>query len=197
MTDHKHPRTPRDDEPLDVSPASAAGGDFEVYSDRGISFHHGRGWSVASEDKPGERVVSVTGATSGFWSLMIFLDRPDPEDVLETVLASFRDEYDDLDEYDAEAEICGQPALARDLGFFCYDLTNTAEIRVFQTDRLTVLVLCQATDDDWDEVADQLHQMTATLELDETLLAENSFTVGDFDDLTANDESGDDSADDD
>lgn len=182
MTDHSPSSGNRDDDPPKVGPLSAEGGDVEVYSDRGVSFHHARGWSVASEDKPGERVVSVTGATSGFWSLMIFLDRPDPEDVLETVLASFREEYEDLDEYDAEEEICGQPALARDVGFFCYDLTNTAEIRVFQTDRLTVLVLCQATDDDWDDVVDQFQQMTSTLELDESLLAESSFTVGEFDD---------------
>jgi hypothetical protein len=167
--------------------------DGESFSDRGVSFTHASGWSVSCEEKPRERVVTVTSPTSGFWSLMVFLDRPEPDDVLETVIESFRDEFKDLDIYEAEEEICGQPALARDVGFFCYDLTNTAEIRVFQTERLTVLVLSQATDDDWDEVEAEIHQITATLDLDESQLAIDSFTLGDFDDDEAAEESLEDS----
>jgi hypothetical protein len=64
---------------------------------------------------------------------------------------------------------------------------------VFQTERLTVLVLSQATDDDWDEVEAEIHQITATLDLDESQLAIDSFTLGDFDDDEAAEESLEDS----
>lgn len=173
----------------DTSPPEMPLETGELFSDRGISFEHDRGFSVNCEEKPRERIVTVSSKASGFWSLMVFLDRPDPEEVLETVLDSFRDEFKDLDIYDAQEEICGQPALARDLGFFCYDLTNTAEIRVFQTDRLTALILCQATDDDWDDVMPRLHHITETLELDESQVSSDSFRLGDY-------EEGDDMPDD-
>jgi hypothetical protein len=153
------------------------------YSQDGITLWHPEDWTLTREARPGERVVSITSPSTCFWSLMVFLDRPDANDVLTTAIESFESEYDQLDVYPVKAKVCGQVALARDVEFFCYDLTNTAQIRVIQTDRLTVLVLCQSSDEEWDEFEPLLKQITASLDLDETVLAADSFRLHDEDDL--------------
>ncbi len=156
------------------------------YSHEGITLWHPEDWTLAREARPGEQVVSITSPSTCFWTLMVFLDRPDANEVLATAIESYESEYDQLDVYPAKAKVCGQVALARDVEFFCYDLTNTAQIRVIQTDRLTVLVLCQSSDEEWDEFEPILKRITASLDLDETVLAADSFRLLDDDDLLPN-----------
>lgn len=50
-----------------------------------------------------------------------------------------------------------------DVNFYCLDLTNTAWIRAGSTAAATYLILCQAEDREFSEVADIFRAMTASL----------------------------------
>ena len=49
-----------------------------------------------------------------------------------------------------------------DLNFYCLDLTNTAQVRTLTTPDAIYLILCQAEDREWDEVAPVFDAMTTS-----------------------------------
>jgi hypothetical protein len=67
-------------------------------------------------------------------------------------------EAEPVNEQIAERTLCGY-----DLSFFCLDLTNTALIRAFRIAGVTCLVLCQAEDREFEELAPVFRAITASL----------------------------------
>ena len=43
---------------------------------------------------------------TAFWTLTLFYDRPEPKEIIDTVLAAFHEEYDELDDYAARVRLC-------------------------------------------------------------------------------------------
>jgi hypothetical protein len=118
----------------------------EVYDRHGITFQYPADWEVSEQEQGDECLITASGPGTSFWSVGLFRDRPSPDLVLETALAAFKDEYPDLDFYEANDELLNQPTVGYDLEFFCLELVNTARIRSFLAKDFTVLVLCQADD---------------------------------------------------
>ena len=145
----------------------------EIYAKHGIQFEYPREWEVNEQQRPGELSITVSSPETAFWNLILFCDRPDPELILETVIETFEDEYDELDVYRVQSKVCGQEALSRDIEFVCLELLNTARIRIFQTDAATVLVLCQANDSELEFSDPLFNRIAESLEIDDlTLIAD-------------------------
>ena len=121
---------------------------YEIYEAHGVRFLYPGFWELS--EQPNESGVSITVSSleTSFWSLNIFFDGPDPELVVDQALKAFRDEYDELDVYPADVELCRRQTLARDVDFVCFELLNSAYLRAFRTERFTALVLYQATNDE-------------------------------------------------
>jgi hypothetical protein len=64
-----------------------------------------------------------------------------------------REEYRELDAEPAAETIGGRGLTGFDLNFYCLDLTNTAQVRTLTAPAAIYLLLCQAEDRDWDELA--------------------------------------------
>ncbi|MDZ4820988.1 MAG: hypothetical protein SGJ20_18640, partial [Planctomycetota bacterium] len=98
-----------------------------------------------------------------FWSVTVHSTEDAPEDLVDTVVATMRAMYDDLDSEDTEEEILGREVIGSDLNFYCLDLTNSAEVRVFESKRGNFVILCQADDREFDEVRRVFQAMTFSL----------------------------------
>ncbi|MFV0445307.1 MAG: hypothetical protein ACK5Q5_17155 [Planctomycetaceae bacterium] len=147
-----------------MSNASAAP---EIYVGPGLQFRYPSGWAVEEERTEDQFTVSVfpnedDGTTS--WSVSLLLDRPAPTAALRAALQAFEEAYEDLDAYISEERVSGRKTIGRDLEFICFELTNTAGIRVTRTRDFTALVLFQATDDDLESVRDSFRMLTGSLQ---------------------------------
>ncbi len=135
-----------------------------VYENRGIHFQFPENWAVDEEDGLEESTtVNVISPGGAFWSIAVHPCHEDPADLAEAAVAAMRAEYDGLDAEPASEWIADQHLTGYDLNFIWLDLTNTALVRGFRTDRGTYLVLCQAEDREFEQVAIVFRAITTSL----------------------------------
>lgn len=133
------------------------------FVNHGIRFQYPSEWELSEQSKPGEVSISVSSPRTAFWTVSLFYDRPEPQEIIETVLAAFHEEYDELDDYPARARLCQHKTVARDIEFVCLELLNSAWARSFRTEDYTVLVLYQASDVDLEETLPAMEAITRSL----------------------------------
>jgi hypothetical protein len=129
----------------------------------GIRFRYPDDWRLSEEMGEDEVSITLSSPESAFWSATVMRHRPDPEDVLQTAVDVFRDEYDDLDIEQTQTRLANREVPAVDVDFICFEMTSTAHLRAFRTGQFTVLVLYQSTDADMDDHNDTLEAISDSL----------------------------------
>ena len=120
----------------------------------GLSFDHPDNWMVDTEDAEGRfATVTVYSPGGGFWSVSGHAPGGDPGELAAAVVSEMREEYRELDAEPAAETIGGHSLTGFDLNFYCLDLTNTAHVRTLATPEAIYLILCQAEDREWEELA--------------------------------------------
>ncbi|HID21223.1 MAG TPA: hypothetical protein EYP14_02335 [Planctomycetaceae bacterium] len=138
-----------------------------LYHAHGVRFWVPDDWTLSEQDVGHHVSINVQSPETSFWSLTLFFDRPEPRRVAEAVLQAFREEYDEIDVYPGECGVGGHEAVAHDIEFFCWELLNSAFLRVFQTQRFTALVLFQGTDTELRETRPLLDRISESLRWDD------------------------------
>ncbi len=141
--------------------------DTKLYSSHGVRFRYPGDWDVSEEDDGQDLMVTVASPETSFWTLSLLGGRPDPKRVIREVVETFRDEYEELDEYAAEARVHNTPCEARDLQFVQYELINSAFLRACTAGSNTVLILYQGTDHELKHTQDILEAISDSVEWDE------------------------------
>ena len=141
----------------------------QLFTGLGLRFRYPEDWELSEQIGESEASITVTSPQTAFWSVTVLRDRPDPMDVLRAVMVAFEDEYDELDAIELEVEIAMRRVVALELEFVCLELTNTARLHAFQTDRTTILVLYQLNDGESDDHEPILKQITQSLLCDDDL----------------------------
>lgn len=120
----------------------------------GLAFDHPDNWLVDTEDSEGRfATVTVYSPGGGFWSVSGHAPGGDQGQLSGAVVSEMREEYRELDTEPATERVGGHELTGFDLNFYCLDLTNTAQVRTLCTSEAIYLILCQAEDRDWDELA--------------------------------------------
>ena len=141
------------------------------YENHGVRFRYPADWELSEQSSEEETSISVQSDGTSCWTIVLLSSRPDPDDVLESVVAAFEQDYEDVEVLSHVGSVCGLPTLGRDLDFVCYDLLNCAILRAFQTSEKTVFVLYQGTDHELVSTRSQLESITASLQCDDDDLA--------------------------
>ena len=137
------------------------------YRNHGIGFSYPDEWEIIEES--GDECTTITVAEpegTSFWSLHLMWKRPQVEEVLDQIDTAFREEYDEIDIEPSVVRLARRESEARQIDFVCLELVNTALVRVFRTGRFTVMLLCQATDHELDEMKVQFQEISDTLDVD-------------------------------
>jgi hypothetical protein len=135
-----------------------------TYDKLGIRFQFPDNWSVdENEARDSGNAVSVYSPGGAFWSITIHPLEITPRQLVDAALKTMRQEYDELDAEAVEETVGGREMVGWDMNFYCLDLTNTAHVRGFQTPQASYLILCQADDREFDEVAGIFRAMTQSL----------------------------------
>jgi hypothetical protein len=132
----------------------------------GIRFMYPENWTLETSPDLEEEGLTIYSPDGGFWSLVVREGRPDPLKMADLALDALRAEYEDLDSEPAEETLEGQDLIGYDVNFYCLDLTNTGQIRVFRRGDRTYLLLWQAEDRDLARVVPVFHAITRSLLLD-------------------------------
>lgn len=140
---------------------------LETYRGNGVQFSYPEFWEL-SEQRDAEQVsIAVTSPGTSFWSLSLFFGRPSCEDLIDSALDAFREEYDEIDVYPSAKQLGPYPCQGRDLQFVCLELINSASLRALQSGGVTAFVLYQATDQELEETRPILEAISSSLRLEE------------------------------
>ena len=139
----------------------------EVYEAHGVRFEFPGYWELTEQQDDDQLAITVSSPDTSFWSLVLFPDCPGPEHVLESAVTAFHEEYQELDRYAAEGTVGDHEGIGCDLDFVCFELINSAVIRVCRTDRFTAMVLYQGLDIELEETRPLLEAISDSLVFDE------------------------------
>jgi hypothetical protein len=135
-----------------------------IFDKLGISFLYPENWKLdESEALEGNQVVSVYSPGGSFWSIMIHPPGTAPEKLAATALKAMRQQYDELDADEVRETIAGQDLVGYDMNFYCLDLTNTAQVRSFDTPEAAYVIFCQADDREFAEIEEIFRAITTSL----------------------------------
>lgn len=135
-----------------------------VFEKLGIRFLYPDNWTLDEQEAlGGNRSVSVYSPGGAFWSIALHAEGVDPHELAATALSTLKEEYADAEAEPVAEQIGGQTIKGYDLNFFYLDLTSTALIRGFRTSSASCLVLCQAEDREFEEVAPVFRAITTSL----------------------------------
>jgi len=135
-----------------------------LFNKMGIRFTYPDNWIVdETSAMEGAASVTVYSPTESFWTVSLHPADVEPESLVKSGVAALRETYPDLDFEETDDVIQGRDVVGADVNFICLDLTNTAQIRVFESANCVVVVYCQADDRDFDALGPVFQAMTFSL----------------------------------
>ncbi len=134
------------------------------YDRCGIRFLYPDNWKV-QEDTPQPHVHCVTlqSPGSGFWMLQTLESNESLEQLTSEVLASVREDYEEVEVHPAHEDVEGIPLSGYDLQFYCLDFVVSAKVRSFSLPDRVCLLLFQAEDSEFEKVVPVFAAITASL----------------------------------
>jgi hypothetical protein len=135
----------------------------EIYDRHGIRFRYPAYWEVTEQDDDEATSITVASPDTSFWSISLFKDGPSPQQLVDSAIEAFQEEYAEVDVYPSTARTGERAGVARDVDFVCFELINSAFLRSFQTEGYTVLVLYQGFDGELEMTRPLLEAISASL----------------------------------
>jgi hypothetical protein len=121
---------------------------FEV---AGTCFHYPENWTLIEEPiGAAQQCVTVQSPESGFWMLQVFDASVTPAELAGQVLRSLRQEYEEMEVFEARQRIEATETLGYDVQFYYLDFVVAARLRCFSLRDHTCAVICQAEDREFD-----------------------------------------------
>lgn len=114
----------------------------------GVAFRYPDDWTLEPEDHDDGWGLSLYSPGTAFVTLRCYRSNLPIEELAETVLATMRQEYKQLDAEARVETIDGQMALGHDLEFLSLDASNLCKVRSIYTDAGTLLFLGQTSEID-------------------------------------------------
>lgn len=134
------------------------------FEEAGIRFQYPENWRLEREEDEAGWTVTVQSPGTAFLMLCFRTDLPATDELADAALATLREDYPSLEAAECVDAIAGQPAIGHDIQFFSLDLTNTCWTRSFYCATGTVLVMCQTTDGEGNELVLRAICASMTLE---------------------------------
>ena len=140
---------------------------MQVFQGHGIRFEFPDGWEIAEEQNEGRIALTGSSEDTAFWMVTLLADRPSADDIIQTALESFHEEYDNCDAFETDDSICMLPTVGLNLEFPCQAFMSHALLRSCETDAFSIFVLAQVADFDADELRPVLDAISSSLMWDD------------------------------
>lgn len=134
----------------------------QQYQQGNLNFQYPGYWQLEEFASPEEQSATILTDSTSFWMVSVIRNVDDVEQVLESALAAFEEEYEDLDIYERQDGFL--PGWVRqELEFQYQDLVSSVVLQARLREDHVLLVLYQGHDRDLEEYRYTFDQMTATL----------------------------------
>ena len=121
------------------------------YSQAGLKFDYPADWELGEEETDGwPRSVSFQ-VGGGYWTVYLYPPHMDSMPLIEEACQLFKTEYKDLEIHESQEIIGDCLADGYDLSFFCLDFLVEAQVRAVEAPSGTLLWMCQAEGEDFEE----------------------------------------------
>lgn len=137
----------------------------QQYQRGDLSFRYPGYWQLEEFVSEDEQSATVLTEGTSFWMVSLIRNVDDIEQVLESALAAFEDEYEELDVYERQDDHL--PGWARqELEFDYQDLISTVVLQAIAVPgNQVLLVIYQGQDQELEEFREIFDRMTSSLSL--------------------------------
>lgn len=135
-----------------------------VYENSGVRFLYPENWSLQDEafdDWP--RSVTVQSPQTSFWSLHIYPPGYEARKIVEEVVKSIQEVYEELEVLPAKDTIGDVETKGVDIAFFYLDLLVEAKVRCVKTPSSTLVWHYQAESREFDDMEPVFQAMATSL----------------------------------
>lgn len=134
----------------------------QTYQCEHFSFRYPGYWDIEEQQTEDGLTVTVSTDEGSFWMLTAMKETVEPVEMLESAVAAFTEEYDQIDVYEREDH--SEHGWSRqELEFECTDLIVTVILQAIQLPEFTLLLLIQGQDQEIENYRGTFDAMTATL----------------------------------
>ncbi|MBL9093542.1 MAG: hypothetical protein JNL96_20155 [Planctomycetaceae bacterium] len=135
-----------------------------TFNKLGLRFTYPDNWTVdEAEALGGSAAVTVYSPGGSFWSVSLHPLETSTAALVKSAVKALRETYHELDEEAVDEQVGGKKLLGADLNFYYLDLTNTAQVRAFAGENFNVVILAQADDREFEQIAAVFQAMTVSL----------------------------------
>lgn len=139
---------------------------MQVYEKHGVRFEYPDGWELSVDDSDDQIAVTVEGPGTAFWTISLISERPPAEEIIDSALQCFEEEYGEIDVYESDERICLLPTVGLNLDLISLDIVSKVALRACETDEFSIFSMFQISEVEFDEFGPILQAMNASLTWD-------------------------------
>ncbi len=123
-----------------------------VFENGRIRFLYPENWKMAEEGSADTPTVTIQSPNSGFWTLLMYTEEYDPDELTHEVVAAMDEEYEALESNPFTLTLGDIELPGYEMYFSCLDLVVSAKTVALRHHDLTLVILWQAESRDFDEL---------------------------------------------
>ncbi|HJN07930.1 MAG: hypothetical protein QGG09_07800 [Pirellulaceae bacterium] len=123
-----------------------------VFENARIRFLYPENWTITDDGNTDPPTVTVQSPNSGFWTLVMYSDDHEPDELTNQVVSAMDEEYEALESTPTTLDLGGVVVSGYEMYFSCLDLVVSAKTFALRHNDLTLLILWQGESRDFDEL---------------------------------------------
>ena len=135
------------------------------YEGHGVGFEYPDIWELTVEAVDRDVLLTVSADGVCFWALRILGECPGADEVIESCVAAFRDEYDDIEVQESRGVLAELPAVCREVEFSCFELLNSVSLSCVRSSEMSLLAWWQGTDHELTEIRAVFDRITQSVRI--------------------------------
>ena len=139
---------------------------MQVYEAHGVRFEYPDGWELSVDESEDQIAATVEGPGTAFWTMSLIFERPPAEEIIDSALQCFEEEYGEVDVYESDERICLLPTVAVNLDLISLDFVSKVALRACETDEFSIFSMFQISEVEFEEHGPALRAMNASLTWD-------------------------------
>ncbi len=135
------------------------------YEGHGVQFDYPGFWELTEEQDGEDVLLTVSADGSCFWALRILRECPRAEEIVNSCIEAFQEEYDDTEVMDVRGTLALMPAVCREVQFSCFELLNSVGLSGVRAADMSLLAWWQATDHEISDVRSVFEQISQSVRI--------------------------------
>ncbi len=135
------------------------------FEGHGVQFDYPGFWELTEENDGDDVLITVSADGACFWALRVLTECPEADEVVNSCVAVFLEEYDDAEVHEVKTTLAQKTAFSREVTFSCFELLNSVSFTSVRSTNMTLLAWWQGTDHELEEARPLFEQITKSVRI--------------------------------